>query len=407
MPTSTILLFNPDRTARDEVETVLAEAGHQVTAVADRREALASAAEHQVLVVEMPGMDGGVVELCRAIRGDPALASLPILAIAQTDDTEEKIALFEAGADDVIARPFDPRELEARMAALAVRVVPTGDASPEPIVSSERVVERRLIVCFGPKGGSGTTTIAVNIALTLAFHRPDKVAIFDLDTQFGQIATHLDVTTKRTIADLAADEQALDDPDVVRSYATTVEPGLHVYAAPASPALAELVTPEIVDRLLKTARGMYDVVIIDAGSQLNEATLNVVDAADVMIVAVRPEMAALKAVLSLTNYLREIGALKPGTLYVANHLFGAEMVKLRDIESLLGARMAVEIPHDPYHFLKAVNEGVPIVRAAPKSVAAQRLARLAAIALGESRVMERPPQERARRRLLPGLRLSR
>jgi len=402
LPTSTVLLFSPERTARDEVEAVLAEAGYRVTALADRGEALASAPESQVLVVEIPEESGGA-DLCRAIRADPALARLPILAIAQTDDIEERIGLIEAGADDVIARPFDPRELEARMAALAVRVAPTGDASPEPIAGGEHVIDRRLIVCFGPKGGTGTTTIAVNIALILAYNRPDKVAIFDLDTQFGQIVTHLDVTTKRTIADLAADEQSLDDPDVVRSYATSVEPGLHVYAAPASPALAELVTPQVVDQLLKTARGMYEVVVVDAGSHLNEATLNMLETADTVIVTVRPELAALKAVLSLTTYLREIGALRPGTLYVANHLFSREMVKLRDIESVLGARVAVEIPYDSYGFLKAVNEGVPIVRTAPKSVAAQRLARLAALALGESRIVERPPQEKTRRRLLSGL----
>jgi len=222
------------------------------------------------------------------------------------------------------------------------------------------------------------------------------------------VATHLDVTTKRTIADLAADEPSLEDHDTVRSYATAVEPGLHVYAAPASPALAELVTPQVVDRVLKTARAMYEVVVIDAGSHLNEVSLNLLDAADTVIVPVRPEMAALKATLSLTTYLREIGALRPGTLYVANHMFSREMVKLRDIESVLGARVAVEIPNDPYDFLKAVNEGVPVVRAAPKSVAAQRLARLAVLALGTSRIVERPPQEKkARRRLLPGLRLSR
>jgi len=408
LPTSTVLLFSPEHAARDEVNAVLAAAGYHVTAVADRGDALAGAAEHQVLVVEIAEGENGSAAFCRVVRRDPALVGLPILAIARTDDIEERIGLIEAGADDVIARPFDPRELEARMVALAVRVVPAEDGAPEPVASVERPTDRRLIVCFSPKGGTGTTTIAVNVAIALAHHRPEAVAIIDLDTQFGQVVTHLDVNTKRTIADLAADEHALDDPDLMRSYATTVEPGLHVYAAPASPALAELVTPAVVERLLKTARGMYEAIVIDAGSHLDDVTLNVLDAADTVIIAVRPEMAALRAVLSLTTYLREIGALGPGTVYVANHLIGREMVKLRDIESVLGARVAVEIPNDPFAFLKAVNEGVPVILAAPKSAAAQRLARLAAIALGESRTVERPrPEGGGGRRLLAGLRVSR
>jgi pilus assembly protein CpaE len=407
LPKSTVLLFSPESAAREEVRAVLAGVGYPVTVVSDRGEALKVAANHQVLVVDLPASRDGAAEFCRAVRRNGGLALVPILAIAQADDVEERIELIEAGVDEVIARPFDPRELEARMVALELRLGQTGDAAPEPVAAEEPRVERRLIVCFGPKGGTGTTTIAVNVALALANHRPEAVALIDLDTQFGQAVTYLDVSTKRTIAELAADDPALDDAELMRSYATRVEPGLHVYAAPASPALAELITPDVVARLLKTARATYEVVVIDAGSHLDEATLNVLDSADAVIVAIRPEMAALRAVLSLNAYLREIGALHQGTLYVANHLFAKEMVKLRDMEEVLGARISVEIPHDPYAFVKAVNEGVPIVRAAPRSVAAQRLGQLAALALGESRLAERPTPQRGRRRLLPGLRASR
>jgi pilus assembly protein CpaE len=407
LPKSTVLLFSPESAAREEVRAVLAGVGYPVTVVSDRGEALKVAANHQVLVVDLPASRDGAAEFCRAVRRNGGLALVPILAIAQADDVEERIELIEAGVDEVIARPFDPRELEARMVALELRLGQTGDAAPEPVAAEEPRVERRLIVCFGPKGGTGTTTIAVNVALALANHRPEAVALIDLDTQFGQAVTYLDVSTKRTIGELAADDPALDDAELMRSYATRVEPGLHVYAAPASPALAELITPDVVARLLKTARATYEVVVIDAGSHLDEATLNVLDSADAVIVAIRPEMAALRAVLSLNAYLREIGALHQGTLYVANHLFAKEMVKLRDMEEVLGARISVEIPHDPYAFVKAVNEGVPIVRAAPRSVAAQRLGQLAALALGESRLAERPTPQRGRRRLLPGLRASR
>jgi pilus assembly protein CpaE len=407
LPKSTVLLFSPESAAREEVRAVLAGVGYPVTVVSDRAEALKVAPNHQVLVVDLPASRDGAAEFCRAVRRNGGLALVPILAIAQADDVEERIELIEAGVDEVIARPFDPRELEARMVALELRLAQTGDAAPEPVAAEEPRVERRLIVCFGPKGGTGTTTIAVNVALALANHRPEAVALIDLDTQFGQAVTYLDVSTKRTIGELAADDPALDDAELMRSYATRVEPGLHVYAAPASPALAELITPDVVARLLKTARATYEVVVIDAGSHLDEATLNVLDSADAVIVAIRPEMAALRAVLSLNAYLREIGALHQGTLYVANHLFAKEMVKLRDMEEVLGARISVEIPHDPYAFVKAVNEGVPIVRAAPRSVAAQRLGQLAALALGESRLAERPTPQRGRRRLLPGLRASR
>jgi len=409
---STVLLFSPDAAAREEVRAALTTAGYAVTATGDGGQARESASEHQLLVVDVTTMQGGTAEFIRVIRREAGLSELPTLAVADTDDIEERIALIEAGADEVIARPFDPRELEGRMLALELRLPRTGaDATaslPTDALREAEAPEHRVIAVFGPKGGTGGTTIAVNVALALANHRPNSVAVVDLDAQFGQVATYLlPNVPKRTLSDVMADDQALDDAEILRSYASTVEPGLHVYPAPVSPALAELATLPKVQRMLKTARESYEMLVIDAGSHLDDRALEVLETADVVIVPIRPEMAALRAVVALTNYLRDINALGPGTTFVVNHLAPREMVKLRDIESLLGARVAVEIPPDPYIFLKAVNEGIPVVRAAPKSVAAQRLARLAAMTLGESRIVESRPSERKSGRRLLSLRGSR
>jgi Flp pilus assembly CpaE family ATPase len=94
-----------------------------------------------------------------------------------------------------------------------------------------------------------------------------------------------------------------------------------------------------------------------------------------VVITVRPEMAALRAAAALTDYLREAGALGPGTIYVVNHVAAREMVRLRQMETALGARVAAEIPPDPPAFLQAVNVGVPVLIAAPRSVAAMRLDR--------------------------------
>ena len=409
---STVLLFSPDASAREEVRAALAAAGYEVTATAEGADAREQAAQHQLLVVDVTTMQGGTADFTRVIRRESGLAELPILAIAETDDIEERISLIESGADEVIARPFDPRELEGRMLALELRLPRAGGSDVAPrateALREAEAPEHRVIAVFGPKGGTGSTTIAVNVALALANHRPDEVAIVDLDAQFGQVATYLlQNIPKRTLSELVQDDQALDDAEGLRSYASRIDPGLHVYPSASSPALAELVTLPKVQRMLKTASASYEMVVIDAGSHLDDRALDVLESADVVIIPVRPEMAALRAVAGLTGYLRDINALGPGTMFVVNHLVPREMVKLRDIEALLGARVAVEIPADPFIFLKAVNEGVPVVRAAPKSVAAQRLARLAAMTLGESRIVERRAPERRPGRRLLGLRGSR
>ena len=86
---------------------------------------------------------------------------------------------------------------------------------------------------------------------------------------------------------------------------------------------------------------------------------------------------------ALLEYLGEAGTVGLKSTFVLNNLFAREILKLRDVESFLGAKMAVELPYDPFLYLKAVNEGVPIVTGAPRSAPAERLIKLSSAAFGE------------------------
>src|SRR6185437_3045734 len=107
---------------------------------------------------------------------------------------------------DVIARPFDNREVEARVEALLLRFQRSKDLSP--IVSNDGVTlarARRVVAVYSPKGGSGTTTIATNIAVVAANARSNRIALVDLDLQFGGVATQLNLDPKMTLADVIRD----------------------------------------------------------------------------------------------------------------------------------------------------------------------------------------------------------
>ena len=165
----------------------------------------------------------------------------PILCVASSDDVEERIGFLEAGADDVIARPFDAREVEARVEALLLRFQRSKDLSP--IVSTDGITlsrARRIVAVYSPKGGVGTTTIATNIAVVAAQRKSNRVVLVDLDLQFGGVATHLNLDPKQTLADVIRDEAALREPELLRTYAMRHDSGLHVLAAPPTPQAAEL-----------------------------------------------------------------------------------------------------------------------------------------------------------------------
>jgi pilus assembly protein CpaE len=296
-----------------------------------------------------------------------------------------------------MGRPFDARELEARVEALLLRFQRSKDMTPA--VSTDGVVmtrARRLVAVYSPKGGVGTTTIATNIAIAAAATRPNQVVLVDLALQFGGVATHLNVQPKQTLSDLIRDEAAIREAELIRSYGTVHSSGLHVLAAPAQPEAAETITPAHVERLLSTLLDAYQLIVIDAGSTLDERVLAVFERADTIVLAVYPEIAALNAMHTLLEYLTETGALGTKAMFVLNNTFAREILKLRDVESALGSKVSLELPYDPFIYLKAVNEGIPVVVGAPRSIAAERFTRLSGAAFGQDGTAAAVSQEAQR-----------
>jgi pilus assembly protein CpaE len=337
------------------------------------------ARDFHMLIVDVVHGRRTAEDITRDIRATEVLAAVPVMCVAQSDDVEDRVRLLEAGADDVMAKPFDARELEARAEALLLRFQRSHELTPT--VAPLSGLHRAVLLFFSPKGGVGTTTIAVNVALALTQRLgPDRVVIIDLDLQWGQVATHLNLRPAASIADLVQDEAGLSDPEGMRSYVTRHDSGLNLIAAPLAPDQFAIVQASHVGRMLATAR---DTVVVDGGSALDERTRVLLSQAEQVVLPMYPEIAALKAMHSLLDTMNETGGVGGTITFVLNHLFAREMLRVRDIENTLAARVAVELPHDPMVYLKAVNEGVPVVLGAPHSQAAERLLALTSTLSGE------------------------
>jgi pilus assembly protein CpaE len=417
VPASTILVLESATTGDASLVPHLTLAGYTVTRTTDPDEAFSKLVEQQLAVLDVgadaPTKDATAkdaahktaksakadkvektdktekpptrsgIELCREIRATPSMASVPILCVASSAEVEERIGYLEAGADDVIARPFDAREVEARVEALLLRFQRSKDLAP--VISADGLTlarARRVVAVYSPKGGVGTTTIATNIAIAAAQRRPDRVVLVDLDLQFGGVATHLNLDAAQTLADIVRDDTALREPELLRTYAMRHDSGLHVIAAPTTPDSAENITPTHIATLIAALLEGYESVVIDAGSVLDEKALTVFEAAETIVLPVYPEISALKAMHGLLDYLNEAGNLGAKATFVLNNVFARDILKRRDIEAALGTTISLDLPYDGFLYLKAVNEGVPIVLGAPRSPAAQHLVKLGATAFG-------------------------
>jgi pilus assembly protein CpaE len=409
---SSILLVDADKIAGEAIKEVLTGVGYSVTVVDNDDDALKQATDHHMVILDVLKGDKSPADVCRKIRATPSMVAIPVLCISQTDDVDDRIRFLEAGADDVIAQPFDGRELEARVEALVLRFQRSRDLAPVLAPDTTPPKRPHMVAVFSPKGGVGATTIAVNTAAAIAEHPGGTVLLIDLDLQFGQVAWHLNLQPAQTLVDVSRDVSAQREPELLRTYVAQHESGISVLASPGSPQLADAVTAQDVERILNTAAIAYDSVVVDAGSVLDARSMAVLERADTVIFPVYPEIAALKALRSLLDYLNEASTANQSSpistkaTFVLNNVFASDMLKMPAIEDVLGTKIVSILPYDPFLYTKAVNVGVPIVRGAPRSLAAQHLVKLAASAFGTNGIapaplpkLPKPPAERKQRRL--------
>jgi len=383
MAETPILLLSSDPARVQVLRAPLEEAGYRLAVAETIDAAIAALSAHAILLVAEP-YDATAAAACARVRATPALRGLAICVLTPSGDVDARVAMIQAGADEVVPDTIDPRELDARIQALLLRSTRAISLAGVAAESAAARRPRRSIGVFSPSGGVGTTTIAVNVAVALAALHPGRVAVVDMHLPFGQVATHLDIRPHRSITDLGRDDIALTDPSLLATYAERHASGLIVYPAPGTWDPTSTLTPEMAVAFIETATLAHDRIVLDLGSAVDERTVAALARADAILLPVRPEIATLRALHSFADALAEHHVDLAKTDFVVNDLSGRESIRSKDVETALGRAPIAELPYDPLVYARAVNEGVPVVTGSPESAPAQALIRLASVAAGES-----------------------
>ncbi|HEX2844370.1 MAG TPA: hypothetical protein VHP64_03900, partial [Candidatus Limnocylindria bacterium] len=161
-------------------------------------------------------------------------------------------------------------------------------------------------------------------------------------------------------------------------------------------------TLEDLQRIVELMRPSYDHILGDLGSRLDPRTLWVLEQSDAHVFVLFPEIAALRAMSLLMTFLADSTPLQARTHLVVNHVFPKELLKTRDVENLLRAKPAAEVPYTEVDMIRSVNEGIPLVIARPASPAASAMRRVAQAVIGIEQ--PRPTAGKPQRRRIFGRR---
>ena len=316
--------------------------------------------------INMPDMDG--ISATEAILRKLPHAQVIILSV-QGDQNYMRRAML-AGARDFLTKPPMADELisairrAGEMAqkerAKVVQARNVSVASATPAGSGFSLTQGKVITVYSPKGGTGCTTIAVNLALAL--HNEDtRATLVDGNFQYGDVAVFVNEQGKNTIVDIATRVEELD-PDIVESVMINhAASGVHILAAPSRPEYAEKVSGDQFSQLIDYLRQMYAYIVIDTTPILTDITLAAIDKSDVIVLVTTQDIPSIKNARLFLDLLQTIGIERERIVFTMNRFDKRIAITPERVGDNLKQHVAAVIPLDERVVVPAVNRGVPFI----------------------------------------------
>jgi pilus assembly protein CpaE len=304
-----------------------------------------------------------------------------VIAIGPTADAKVLLRALRGAIDDYL----DRTDLEAElMAAL--------DRWRENL--ARRVEAGKVIAVLAPSGGSGSSTLAVNVATVLAkLHK--AAALIDLKLETGDLAALLDLKPTYTLADLCHNLARMDRTLFERSL-TPHASGVHLLGAPRHYDDIARVTPEGVHQALALARSSFPYVLVDIDHSFRPEQVEVLREADGILLVLRLDFASLRNAHRALEHLDRLGVHRDRIYLIVNRYGQPKEIPFSKAEEALGMKIFHYVPDDPKSINRANNNGVPVVTESPRSRVAKSVTKLATSVNGRQKdVSARPKYERA------------
>jgi pilus assembly protein CpaE len=222
-----------------------------------------------------------------------------------------------------------------------------------------------MFVVFSGKGGIGKSVLSSNLAVALAMETGARVALVDLDLQFGDVGVLLNLDHSRSITDLT-DAPGHVDPEFVQDVLAGGPEGVKVLLAPISPELADLVTAEHLRTIIDELRRSFDFIVVDTASHLTELNLEMIEQASKVIVMSALTIPAIKDTKLTLKVLDSLSVEPERILLLLNRSDAHSDFNKEAVEQNLRFPISLQLPHDPKIVAASVNRGAPFVSTNPE-----------------------------------------
>lgn len=296
-----------------------------------------------------------------------------VVLTAHEIDTGLMQRAMRSGVSDVLSIEDSVDDITASVTrALAASERMRSGSAPIEVAARERA---EIITVFSTKGGVGKTVLSTNLAVALARDTGKRVALIDLDLEFGDVAIMLGIQPQHTIYDAVRVFDRLDD-EMLAGFMEEHSSGIKVLLAPLRPEEAEGISAARVGQVIDLVRDNFDFVVIDTSPSFSEAVLAALDRSDQVYVITTMDVASIKNTRISMQKLRQLGYDNGKVQLVLNRSDSKVLLQPAEVEQAIGGRVSMHIPSDRI-VPRSVNKGVPVVLEMPKSDVAKSITQLA------------------------------
>jgi pilus assembly protein CpaE len=249
----------------------------------------------------------------------------------------------------------------------------------------------RVVTIFSTKGGTGRSTVATNLAVLQA-KAGTSTLLLDASRRFGDCASLLRLRPDHTLSDLIG--VASLDETIMEAVATRHESGLSLFAAPLDPLEGSALSADLLAAVIKRLRELYQLVIVDTNSSLDDLTTAALTAADLAIMVTSLDLPAIKDAKLCLSVLDRVGVAPERVRVVLNRANSDVGFPPDEVSKALGHPVAAGLPSD-VAVPRSINDGVPVVWHSPKAKISKALSKLSDEVRRELTLVAAEPEKKA------------